>query len=273
VEVPKVFWDDIGGQEDIKRRLKEAVEWPLKRPEVFTKFNIKPPKGILLYGPPGNSKTLMAKALATESGLNFLAVKGPELFSKWVGDSEKAIQQVFRKARAASPAIIFFDEIDAIAVRRSGGDSSVADRVLSQLLTELDGIEALVNVTVVAATNRPDILDSALLRPGRIDSILYVSPPDCCSRKSIFEICFKKTPIAGDVKVDVLSELTERFSGAEIVSVCQNASMLAIEEDMNVEKVSQRHFESAISQVIPRTTQEVLDFYSKFSQQSGLRSV
>ncbi|KAJ1561224.1 spermatogenesis associated protein 5, partial [Cladochytrium tenue] len=211
LEVPKVLWSDIGGNDDIKQKLKEAVEWPLRHPEAFQRFNIKPPKGVLLYGPPGCSKTLLAKALATESGLNFLAVKGPELFSKWVGDSEKAVREVFRKARAAAPAIIFFDEIDAIGVRRSAdGGGGAADRVLSQLLAELDGVEPLVGVTVVAATNRPDALDAALLRPGRIDRLVRVHPPDLAARRAILRLWIGRGGrMACDADVDV-EEIAEK---------------------------------------------------------------
>jgi SpoVK/Ycf46/Vps4 family AAA+-type ATPase len=281
LDVPKVFWNQIGGQEDIKQKLKEAIEWPLKNPELFTKFNIRPPKGLLLYGPPGCSKTLMAKALATEAGLNFLAVKGPEvrvetlfeLFSKWVGESEKAVQQIFKKARAASPSIIFFDEIDALAVKRSGSESSVSDRVLSQLLSEMDGVEPLVNVTIIAATNRPDILDSSLLRPGRIDSILYVSPPDVASRKSIFKIQFRKIPIYEDVDIEELAKLTEGFSGAETVAVCQSGAMLALEDSMDVEKVPMRFFLEAIRKTSKRITPEMISFYMNFQQRSGLNKL
>ncbi|KAJ8327454.1 AAA+-type ATPase [Batrachochytrium dendrobatidis] len=273
LEVPKVKWTDIGGQEDVKQRLREAVEWPLKHPEAFLKFNISPPKGILLYGPPGCSKTLMAKALATEAGLNFLAVKGPELFSKWVGESEKAVQEIFRKARAASPSIIFFDEIDALAVRRGGDDASVADRVLSQLLNELDGIEPLINVTIVAATNRPDILDTALLRPGRIDSILYVSPPDADSREQIFRIQTNRMACSDDVDLKKLAELTEGFSGAETMAVCQEAALHAMEEDLHALCVFQRHFIDAIKRITPRITPRMLEFYDNFRQRCGLRSV
>ncbi|KAJ3280989.1 spermatogenesis associated protein 5, partial [Borealophlyctis nickersoniae] len=272
LEVPKVLWTDIGGQEDIKQKLKEAVEWPLKHPEAFTRFNIRPPKGILLYGPPGCSKTLMAKALATESGVNFIAVKGPELFSKWVGESEKAVKSVFRKARAAAPSIVFFDEIDALAVRR-GTDTSVADRVLSQLLSEMDGIEPLVDVTVVAATNRPDIIDSALLRPGRIDRILYISPPDRASREQILRLRMKTMACADDVDVGVLADLTEGYSGAECVAVCQEAAVSAMEEDVDALCVHHRHFETAIKSVTPRITREMVEFYDRFRQRSGLRSV
>lgn len=215
----------------------------------------------------------MAKALATEAGLNFLAVKGPELFSKWVGESEKAVQQIFKKARAASPSIIFFDEIDALAVNRSG-DSSVADRVLSQLLSEMDGIEPLVNVTVIAATNRPDIIDSALLRPGRIDSILYVSPPDKDSRKAIFAIQLQKIPTnLSDADIDELASLTEGFSGAETVAVCQTAATLAMQESFDIEHVSKSHFLAAISSTTKRITSEMLLFYKEFSERSGLQCV
>ncbi|ORZ24187.1 P-loop containing nucleoside triphosphate hydrolase protein [Absidia repens] len=226
LEVPKVYWNDVGGQDNIKQRLKESVEWPLQHPEAFSRLGIRPPKGILLYGPPGCSKTLMAKALATEAGSNFIAVKGPELFSKWVGESEKAVRE---------------DEIDALAVKRgSSGDggTSVADRVLSQLLNELDGIEPLVNVTVVAATNRPDIIDSALLRPGRIDRILYVGPPDLASRREIFRIQIQKMTCDNDVDLEELAAMSEGCSGAEAVSICQDAALFAMEEDIHIETVS-----------------------------------
>ncbi|KAJ3103391.1 hypothetical protein HDU96_009292 [Phlyctochytrium bullatum] len=273
VEVPRVLWSDIGGQAEIKQRLQEAIEWPLKNPELFAKYKIRPPKGILLYGPPGCSKTLLAKALATETGLNFLAVKGPELFSKWVGDSEKAIREVFRKARAASPSIIFFDEIDAIAVRRGSGDTSVADRVLAQMLSEMDGVEPLVNVTVVAATNRPDILDSALLRPGRIDRILYVSPPDYDARVEILRIQTGKMACAPDVDIADLARKTEGYSGAEVVAICQEAAYKAMEEDANAKQVEHRHFLAGVEGVTPRITAEVVAFYDRFKHRSGLRSI
>ncbi|KAJ3067703.1 spermatogenesis associated protein 5 [Podochytrium sp. JEL0797] len=273
LEVPNVRWTDIGGQEDVKQRIQEAVEWPLKHPESFLRFKIRPPKGILMYGPPGCSKTLMAKALATESGLNFLAVKGPELFSKWVGESEKAIRDIFKKARAASPAVIFFDEIDAIAVRRGSETGSVSDRVLSQLLNEMDGIEPLVNVTVIAATNRPDILDSALLRPGRMDRILYVSPPDFESRLQILRIKTAKMAISTDVDCAEIARLTDGYSGAEVVSVCQEAAMAAMEENAEIEYVSRRHFVQAVEGVTPRITKEMIAFYDGFREKSGLRSI
>jgi SpoVK/Ycf46/Vps4 family AAA+-type ATPase len=185
----------------VKRKLREAVELPLVHPETFQNIGVTPPKGILLYGPPGCSKTLMAKALATETGKNFFAVKGPELFNKYVGESERMIRDVFKKARAASPSIIFFDEIDAMTMSRGEGGGNVNDRILSSLLNEMDGIESLVNVTILAATNRPDVIDSALMRPGRIDRILYVGPPDLPSRAKIFEIEFRTLTVANDVDV------------------------------------------------------------------------
>ncbi|RIA96601.1 P-loop containing nucleoside triphosphate hydrolase protein [Glomus cerebriforme] len=267
LEVPRVYWSDIGGQQEIKQKLKESIEWPLQHPEAFLRLGIRPPKGILLYGPPGCSKTLMAKALATEAGLNFIAVKGPELFSKWVGESEKAVREIFRKARAASPSIVFFDEIDALTVKRGiGGESgtSVADRVLSQLLNELDGIEPLVNVTVVAATNRPDIIDSALLRPGRIDRILYVSPPDIQSRKEIFKIQLKKMSHAKDINLEEFATKTDGCSGAEIVAICQEAALYAMDEDLEAQEVRVDHFFKAISSFTRRITPEMIEFYDNF---------
>ncbi|KAF9196123.1 Spermatoproteinsis associated protein 5 [Haplosporangium sp. Z 11] len=278
IEVPKVLWSDIGGQGEIKQKLKESVEWPLQHPEAFIRMGIRPPKGILLYGPPGCSKTLMAKALATEAGLNFIAVKGPELFSKWVGESEKAVREVFRKARAASPSIVFFDEIDALTVKRGGSDdggSSVSDRVLSQLLNELDGIEPLVNVTVVAATNRPDIMDPALMRPGRIDRILYVSPPDLASRREILklQIHSKKMACDADVDLEELAEKTEGCSGAEVVALCQEAALKAMEESLDIACVSKRHFNQALAGITRRITPEMIQFYDDFRIRSGLKTV
>ncbi|ORY96841.1 P-loop containing nucleoside triphosphate hydrolase protein [Syncephalastrum racemosum] len=274
LEVPKVHWTDIGGQEDIKQRLKESVEWPLQHPEAFERLGIRPPKGILLYGPPGCSKTLMAKALATEAGSNFIAVKGPELFSKWVGESEKAVREVFRKARAASPSIVFFDEIDALTVKRGGdGGTSVSDRVLSQLLNEMDGIEALVNVTVVAATNRPDIIDEALLRPGRIDRILYVGPPDYDARRDIFRIQLQKMACDNDVDLDELAEKSAGCSGAEAVALCQEAALLAMEESVEIDSVKRRHFIEALNTFKRRITPEMIQFYDDFRSQSKLQSI
>ncbi|XP_061108088.1 ATPase family gene 2 protein homolog A isoform X2 [Conger conger] len=217
VDIPKVRWSDVGGMEEVKLKLKQAVEWPLRHPESFTRMGIQPPKGVLLYGPPGCSKTMIAKALANESGLNILSVKGPELLSKYVGESERAVREVFRKARAVSPSIVFFDEIDALAIERgSAGGASVADRVLAQLLTEMDGVEQLRDVTVLAATNRPDMIDKALMRPGRLDRIVYVPLPDAATRREILALQFGRMPVAPDVSLDDLVIRTKKYSGSEV---------------------------------------------------------
>eukprot|EP00697_Spironema_sp_BW2_P013652 gnl/Spiro4/3853_TR1899_c0_g1_i1.p1 gnl/Spiro4/3853_TR1899_c0_g1~~gnl/Spiro4/3853_TR1899_c0_g1_i1.p1 ORF type:complete len:403 (-),score=63.58 gnl/Spiro4/3853_TR1899_c0_g1_i1:3-1211(-) len=268
LDVPNVRWDDIGGNEEIKQLIREAVEWPVRHPEAFQRLGIRPPRGVLLYGPPGCSKTLIAKALATESGLNFIAIKGPELFSKWVGESEKAVQEVFRKARAVAPAIVFFDEIDALATKRSAESGGVADRVLSQLLTELDGIEPLKQVVVIAATNRPAALDDALLRPGRFDRLLYVGPPDRSARESIFKIACRKIPLADDVCLAALAEKTNKYSGAEISAICREAAVSAMQEDLSATQVFARHFEAALALIPPRTSDSVLKSFEAFRGRS-----
>ena len=229
IEKPNVKWDDIGALADAKQELKEAVEWPLKYGKVFAHMNAKPPKGILLYGPPGTGKTLLAKAVATESEANFISVKGPEFLNKWVGESEKAVRETFRKARQASPCVIFMDEIDSIVpVRGTGGDSNVTERVVSQMLTELDGLEPINDVVVIAATNRPDMIDPALLRPGRFDKSIYVAPPDKESRLSIFRIHTKGKPLEDDVNLEELAEKTENCTGADISAICNEAVMSAV---------------------------------------------
>ncbi len=277
VEVPNVRWDDIGGLKNAKQELMEAVEWPLKYPEVFNAVNIKPPKGILLYGPPGTGKTLLAKAVANESNANFISVKGPELLSKWVGESEKHVREMFRKARQVAPCVLFFDEIDSLAPRRgSGGDSHVTERVVSQLLTELDGMEELKDVVVIAATNRPDMIDPALLRPGRIERHIYIPPPDKEARKEIFKIHLRGKPLAEDVNIDELAERTEGYTGADIEAVCREAGMLAIREaikpGMSKEeakevaeklKITKEHFEKALEKVKPSMTKEDIEAYEK----------
>jgi len=292
VEVPDIKWGDIGGLEGVKEELREAIEWPLKYPELFAQMNAVPPKGLLLYGPPGTGKTLLAKAAANESEANFISVKGPELLNKFVGESEKAIREVFRKARQASPCIIFFDEIDSVAPVRgsSSGDSNVTERVISQFLTEMDGLEELRNVVIIAATNRPDIVDPALLRPGRFDRLLLVPPPDLEARKQIFRIHTKKTPLAEDVKLDELARKTEGYTGADIASICNTAVMLSIKEHIGKAKdaedakkrakglkVAKRHFDEAMQKVKPISSQE-LRMYERFSQQfadtkTGLQKV
>ena len=280
VEVPDVKWEDIGGLETIKQELREAVEWPLKYQGMFAYADATPPKGILLYGPPGTGKTLMAKATANESEANFISIKGPELLSKWVGESEKGVREIFRKARQAAPCIIFFDEIDAIAPARGGdfGTSHVTERVISQILTELDGLEVLTNVVVIAATNRPDIIDTALLRPGRFDRLLYVPPPDYESRKQIIHIHTKKKPLAEDTNIDNLAAKMDGYTGADIAAVASAAVMLALREHISKYgkpqeaqshakelKIHMRHFEAAMKKIRPLSTQE-LDMYKMISE-------
>jgi transitional endoplasmic reticulum ATPase len=235
VEVPDITWKQVGGLEDVKQELKEAVEWPLKYPDVFECLQTKPPKGILLFGPPGTGKTLLAKAVANESECNFIAIKGPELISKWVGESEKGVREIFRKARQASPSIIFFDEIDALVPKRGSysGSSHVTESVVSQILTELDGMEELKNVTVLAATNRPDMLDEALLRPGRLERHIYVPAPDEETRKKIFEVYLggeTGSILAKDVDIDEMVKRTEGYVGADIEAVIREAKMAAMRE-------------------------------------------
>ncbi|CAH1777381.1 unnamed protein product [Owenia fusiformis] len=274
VHVPKVLWSDIGGQASLKQKLRQAVEWPLTHPEAFTRLGIQPPRGVLMYGPPGCSKTMIAKALATESGLNFLSIKGPELFSKWVGESERAVRELFRKARAAAPSIIFFDEIDALTSERgSAGGSNVSERVLAQLLTEIDGVESLKDVTIVAATNRPDMIDKALIRPGRIDRMVYVPLPNAETRNDIFQIRLRTMPLSDDVTIDHLVAGTEGYSGAEIVAVCHEAAMAAMEESMKADSVTKQHFQTALSLVKPRNTPDSMEVFTNFHKNSGLHSV
>jgi transitional endoplasmic reticulum ATPase len=232
IQRPNVRWDDIGGLPEVKEELAEAIEWPLKHADLFNQADVKPPKGLLLYGPPGTGKTMIAKAVATTSEANFISVKGPELLSKWVGESEKGVREIFRKARQAAPCIVFFDELDAVAPRRgrSEGDAHVTERVISQMLTEMDGLEDLKGVVVIGATNRPDILDEALLRPGRFDRILEVPLPDKEARKDILKIHTKRKPLDNTVDMDKLVELTGGFTGADIAAIVNAAAMSAIKE-------------------------------------------
>ena len=283
VEVPDVNWEDIGGLKDVKQELQEAVEWPLKYHGLFVHSDATPPKGILLYGPPGTGKTLMAKAAAHESEANFISIKGPELLSKWVGESEKGVREVFRKARQAAPCIVFFDEIDAIAPTRGslGSDSHVTERVISQLLTEMDGLEVLSNVIIIAATNRPDIIDAALLRPGRFDRLLYVPPPEKEARMQILKIHTSKKPLADDVNIDTLANQTEGYTGADIAALASAAVMLALREHIekykdpkkaesakNELKVHMKNFEEAMRKIRPLSKHEI-DTYKNISEQFG----
>jgi len=275
VEIPRVTWDDIGGLEELKLKLRQAVEWPIRHPEVFTRMGITPPKGLLMYGPPGCSKTMIAKALANESGLNFLSIKGPELFSKWVGESERAVREVFRKARQVKPSIVFFDEIDAVGGSRggSGGGGKVGDRVLAQLLTEMDGVEGLTGVTVVAATNRPDMMDTALLRPGRLDRVVFVPLPDLDTRMKVLAVHTRKIPISKDLDLETIARRTEGYSGAEIAAVCNEAALSALEENVNIDEVTEKHFQIALNNLKPRISKDLFKIYDKFQSDHNNKSV
>ncbi|MCL1979348.1 MAG: CDC48 family AAA ATPase [Methanomassiliicoccaceae archaeon] len=272
IEKPDVKWEDIGALESAKQELKEAVEWPLKFGKVFDHMNAKPPKGILLYGPPGTGKTMLAKAVATESEANFIAVKGPEFLNKWVGESEKAVRETFRKARLASPCVIFMDEIDSIVPERgTGSDSNVTERVISQMLTELDGLESLNDVVVIATTNRPDIMDQALLRPGRFDKSIFIGPPDRESRIAIFGIHTEDKPLADDVKIGELADKTDGCTGADIAAICNEAVMTAVrriikpgkvpsEEEIKMCKVEMKDFVSAVDKFGPQVSQKLREY-------------
>jgi transitional endoplasmic reticulum ATPase len=263
LESPDIPWSSIGGLDEVKRELQEAVEWPLRYPDLYTKLGHTMPKGILMHGPSGTGKTMLAKAVATESEANFISVRGPELLSKWVGESERGIREIFRRARQAAPCVVFFDEIDSIAPTRGmGGDSMVTERVVSQLLTELDGIQSLSGVVVIAATNRADIIDPALLRPGRFDKIVFVPMPDKPTRLKILEIHAKSKPLATDVDLAKIAELTDGFSGADTSSVVNTAVSLVLHEYLakyptpeeaakhaSEAHVMMRHFEEAIKKI------------------------
>ncbi len=264
IEVPDISWDDIGGLEEVKRELREVVELPLKNPDAFRRLGIEPPKGVLLYGPPGCGKTLLAKAVANESEANFISVKGPELLSKWVGESEKAVRQIFRKARQVAPAIIFIDEIDSLFPRRGTSfDSGVTERVVSQMLTEIDGIQPLRDVVVIGATNRPDLVDPAVLRPGRLERLVYVGPPDLNTRFEILKVLTREMPLSDDVDLWKIALATERFSGADLAALVREAAMAALREDIDVERVEMRHFEQALTKVKPSLTDDMLKYYEE----------
>jgi len=260
VQRPNIHWDDIGGLQGVKEELAEAIEWPLKHADLFLEADVKSPKGILLYGPPGTGKTMIAKAVATTSEANFISVKGPELLSKWVGESEKGVREIFRKARQAAPCIVFFDELDAVAPRRGGsdGDSHVTERVISQMLTEMDGLEDLKGVVVIGATNRPDMIDEALLRPGRFDRLLEVPVPDREARMQIFQIHTRNKPLDRSVSLDKLVEMTDGYTGADVAALVNAAAMSAIKQHIDSGKksntkeklkISMTHFEAAMQKV------------------------
>jgi transitional endoplasmic reticulum ATPase len=270
VETPDISWEDIGGVETVKQDLKEAVEWPMKFPESFTRMGIRPPRGILLYGPPGTGKTLLAKAVANESEANFILVKGPELLSMWVGKSEEGVRKIFERARQVSPCIIFFDEVDSLAGKRGqgfGGGAKVTENVLNQLLSEMDGIEDLSNVIVIGATNRPDMLDSALMRPGRFDRIVYVGVPDKEGREMILKIHTKNMPIDKSVNLKNLAEETEGYTGADLESLTREAAMLALREDLNTKKVTKKDFDKAMEKVVASVSKSDVERYKQVEQQ------
>jgi len=269
IEIPTIHWNEIGGLEEAKQELREAVEWPIKSPEMFKRLGIRPPKGILLIGPPGCGKTLLARAVATESEANFISIKGPEVFSKWVGESEKAIREVFRKARMAAPAVIFFDEFDSLVPRRGMGfgDSGVSERVISQLLTELDGVITLEDVVIIAATNKPDIVDPAVLRPGRFDRLIYVSEPDEKARLEIFKLYTKEMPITKDIDVAEMAKSTKNYSGADIEAVCREAAMFALRRDVESKEVTLADFQKALEKVNSSILPEMETWYKSFMRQ------
>jgi SpoVK/Ycf46/Vps4 family AAA+-type ATPase len=270
IEVPKVSWEDIGGLKGVKQQLREAVEWPLTKPEVFKRMGITPPRGILLYGPPGTGKTLLAKAVAHESSANFISIKGPEVMSKWVGESEKAVRELFKKARQVAPTIVFLDELDAIAPMRGRDTGShVTESVVNQLLTSIDGLESMEGVVVIGATNRPDIIDQGLLRPGRFDRLVLIHAPDKIARHEIFKIHTKEMPLDKDVNLEKFAEITDKYSGADIEALCREAAMLAIRKDEKAKKVSKKHFESAMEVVRGSITTDILKFYERISTTLG----
>ncbi len=267
VEISDVSWKDVGGIGTLRQEIVESVEWPLKRPAKFEEMGIRPPRGVLLYGPPGTGKTLIARAVARETKANFISVKGPQLLSKWVGESEKAVREVFKKARQVSPAIIFFDELDAIAPMRGIEEGHrTSERVVNQLLAELDGLETLKDVVVIAATNRPDIIDPALLRSGRFDRLLFVGPPDRAGRLEILKIHTSKTPSGDDVSLEELAELTESYVGSDLESLCREAAMLALREDPEANEVEMRHYREALKRVRPSFEENMVRYYERINE-------
>jgi len=267
VEAPNIGWDDIGGLGKIKQDLKEAVEWPMKYPGSFKRMGIRPSRGILLYGPPGTGKTLLAKAVAKEAEANFISVKGPSLLSMWVGKSEEGVRKIFEKARQVSPCIVFFDEIDSIGGRRGSDQNKVTERVLNQMLSEMDGLDDMKDVLVIAATNRPDMLDTALLRPGRFDKILLVNSPSFEGRENILKIHTKNMPLAKNVNIKKLAEDTEGYTGADIEALVREAAMVSLRESMDAEDVKKKHFDEAMSKIKPSVTKQSIATYKKIEEQ------
>ena len=271
IEVPDIRWGDIGGLDELKETLIEVVEWPLTNSDDFKRIGINPSKGILLFGPPGTGKTMLSKAVATESKANFISVKGSEILSKWFGESERKITEIFKKAKQASPCIIFFDEIDAIAPTRGGaeGEPRVVERMVNTLLSEMDGLEELRGVVVIGATNRPDLMDPALLRPGRFDEVVLVPPPDEKARLSILKVHVKNMSLSDDVKLKDLAKGTVGFSGADIEALCRKAGMIALHENIKINNVSAKHFEEALKKINPSTTSRTKDYYEEVARRLG----
>ena len=275
VEIPEVSWEDVGGLDEVKERLKESVEWPLTMPDRFEHFGVKPPRGIVLFGAPGTGKTLIAKAIAHEAKANFITVKGPELISKWVGESEKAIREVFKKAKQASPSIIFLDEFESIAGARtpnSGEGSDVSNRVVNQMLSSMDGVESMEGVIVIAATNRPEMIDPALLRSGRFERVMHIPPPDHASLRKILKIHSKGMPL-GKFDLESLADKMQNFTGADVEAVCREAALIAMRAEKK--SVSKKHFEEAIARVRPTITPDMIEYYTKLEGllTSGLESI
>ena len=270
VELPKISWDDVGGLSDAQQQVQESVEWPLTSPEKFDRMGVNAPKGVLLYGPPGTGKTLMAKAVANETNANFISVRGPQLLSKWVGESEKAIRQTFRKARQVSPTIIFFDELDSLAPSRGQEmGNNVSERVVNQLLTELDGLEDMGDVMVIGATNRPDMIDPALLRSGRFDRLVMIGQPDQEGREQILDIHTQDTPLAPDVSLREVAEITDGYVGSDLEGIAREAAIEALRDDDDAEEVEMKHFRRAMESVRPTVNEDILAYYEEIEQQFG----
>jgi len=268
VELPQVTWNEVGGLKDERQEVEEAIEWPLSSPEKFKRMGVEPPKGVLLYGPPGTGKTLMAKAVANETGANFISIRGPQLLSKWVGESEKAIRQTFRKARQVAPCVIFFDELDSLAPARSGsGESRVSERVVNQLLTELDGLEELEDVMVVAATNRPDMIDPALIRSGRFDRLVLLGAPDKNERGEILNIHTRDVPLDENVNLEEVAEITEGYVGSDLETIAREAALIALREDEEADTVKMPHVRSALEKVRPTITEDIMEYYEEMKEE------
>jgi len=272
-KIPEVTYEHIGGLKNEIKLIREMVELPLRHPEVFQRLGIKPPKGVLLYGPPGTGKTLLAKAVANESGANFISIKGPELLSKWVGESERRLRETFKRAKQVAPCIIFFDEIDAITSTRGIKSTETLNTLVSQLLTEMSGIEEVEGVVVLAATNRPDLIDLSLLRPGRFDRQIYVPTPDEKARLEILKVHTKKMPLAKDVRLEEIAKITQGYSGADLEALCREAAMIALREDLKSKEVKKEHFDKALKTIKPSIPKEVSEWYERFTKKLKMMDV